>query len=376
MHVYIRLRDVTENALVVPVLSACAALIIRTRRPLVIGITGSVGKTTTKETVAGVLMHARDTVGVVHKTPGNMNNNLGVAMTVLGYERWFETARGWLTHLLLLPFRTFALATLAPYPDVLVLEIAAGLHGSVPGNCRIVRPTIGVVTEIGPAHLEHFGSVEEVIREKSAMVRAIPPSGLVVLNGSNPLVLAMAAVSRAPVVEVEGRGIELARNVARAIARHLGVPDTAIETALGDLKPVPNRLQRITAGEITIIDDSISANPLSMKLALDELASSASPGQRRVAILGTMRELGGDTVRYHEEIGAYARARADLLIGVGEHVTHYQVQRSFADSHGCAAAIGSIVQAGDAVLIKGSAAVKLGIVVEALRDSASLSAIK
>ena len=128
------------------------------------------------------------------------------------------------------------------------------------------------------------------------------------------------------------------------------------------------------AGEITIIDDAFNANPLSMKLALDELASSASPGQRRVAILGTMRELGADTVRYHEEIGAYARARADLLIGVGEHATHYQVQRSFADSNSCAAAIGSIVQAGDAVLIKGSAAVELGVVVNALKESASMPA--
>ena len=207
MHGHSRLRDF-RNALVVPVLSACAALIIRTRRPLVIGITGSVGKTTTKETVAGVLMHARarDTVGVVHKTPGDMNNNLGVAMTVLGYEDWFGSARGWLTHLLLLPFRTIALATLAPYPNVLLLEIAAGPNGSVPGNCRIVRPTIGVVTEIGPAHLERFGTVEEVIREKSAMVRAIPPSGLVVLNGSNPLVAAMAAESRAPVVKLRAGG--------------------------------------------------------------------------------------------------------------------------------------------------------------------------
>ena len=184
----------------------------------------------------------------------------------------------------------------------------------------------------------------------------------------------MAVESRAPVVKVEGRGIELARNVARAIARHLGVPDTAIETALGDLKPVRRRLERLVAGEITIIDDAFNANPLSMKLALDELASSASPGKRRVAILGTMRELGADTVRYHEEIGAYARARADLLIGVGEHATHYQVQRSFADSNSCAAAICSIVQAGDAVLIKGSAAVELGVVVNALKESASMPA--
>ena len=158
------------------------------------------------------------------------------------------------------------------------------------------------------------------------------------LNRSNPVVAGLAAESRAPVVEVQGRGTELAQNIARAIARHLGVPDTAIEDALRDLEPVRRRLDKRVANGMTIIDDAFNANPLSMKLALDVLAESAPPGARRVAILGTMRELGSQAVMYHEEIRAYARSRADLILGVGEHAEHYSDRHVFPDSHACAAA--------------------------------------
>jgi UDP-N-acetylmuramoyl-tripeptide--D-alanyl-D-alanine ligase len=365
-------RAFAEKALIVPLLSACAALVIRTRRPLVIAVTGSVGKTTTKETIAGVLMHpaSRATLGRLRKTPGNMNTNLGIALVVLGYEDWFTSVRDWVTQLLLLPFRTLALATVAPYPDVLVLEIAAGSVSSVPRNCRIVRPRIGALTEIGPAHLDYFGTIENILRAKGALVRAIPPSGLVVLNRSNPVVAGLAAESRAPVVEVQGRGTELAQNIARAIARHLGVPDTAIEDALRDLEPVRRRLDKRVANGMTIIDDAFNANPLSMKLALDVLAESAPPGARRVAILGTMRELGSQAVMYHEEIGAYARSRADLILGVGEHAEHYSDRHVFPDSHACAAALGDLLRPGDVVLIKGSAVLQLDVVVKTLKGTA------
>ena len=108
--------------------------------------------------------------------------------------------------------------------------------------------------------------------------------------------------------------------------RSLGISEfqTLTLSCARDLKPVPRRLEPLVAGGITIIDDAFNANPLSMKLALHELASTASPGRRRVAILSTMRELDADNVRYHEKVGTYARAQADLLIGVGEHATDYQ----------------------------------------------------
>jgi UDP-N-acetylmuramoyl-tripeptide--D-alanyl-D-alanine ligase len=126
----------------------------------------------------------------------------------------------------------------------------------------------------------------------------------------------------------------------------------------------------MTLDAITIIDDAFNANPLSMKLALDVLAESASPGQRRVAILGTMRELGSQTVMYHEEIGTYARSRADLILGVGEHAEHYSDRHVFPDSDACATALRDLLRPGDIVLIKGSAAVQLVRVVKALKGLA------
>jgi UDP-N-acetylmuramoyl-tripeptide--D-alanyl-D-alanine ligase len=365
-------RKSVEMRFVIPAMSVCASVVLRARRPFVIGITGTVGKTTTKEMVAGVLMHpaARAVVGRVGKSPGNLNNNLGVPMAVLGYTDWFSGVGQWLLQLAVLPFRTLALATVAPYPDVLVLELAAGWEGRVSRSCRLVRPTIGIVTEVGPAHLECFGTIEHLGSEKAALVRAIPPTGLVVLNRGNPLVAAMRKDSRAAITEVEGRGVELSRAIARVVARHLGVSDIDIETALRSLSPVSRRLQRMTLDAITIIDDAFNANPLSMKLALDVLAESASPGQRRVAILGTMRELGSQTVMYHEEIGTYARSRADLILGVGEHAEHYSDRHVFPDSDACATALRDLLRPGDIVLIKGSAAVQLVRVVKALKGLA------
>jgi len=365
-------REFLELRVAIPLVSLCATLVVRMRRPMIIGITGSVGKTTTKEVVAGVLMHpaAREVVGRAGKTSGNMNNNLGVPLSILGYPCWIVTGRQWLVQLLLLPFRTLALATFAPYPKVLVLEYGAGWQGSVRRTSRIAPPHIAVVTEVGPAHLERFGTVEGVAREKAALVRATDADGLVVLNGSNPLVAAMAAESPAPVVQVEGRGLALAQNVARAVAHHLGVPEAAVEAALAEGGQVHRRLDKVNLGDITVIDDAFNANPLSMRLALDVLAESAAPHQRRVAILGTMAELGADAPRYHREIGAYAHERADLVIGVGEHTEQYGPEWQFADTRACAAGIGELVRAGDLVLLKASGAVQLFRVKRALQDAA------
>lgn len=369
-------RDFLEAKIGIPLLSLSAALVVRIRRPMVIGITGSVGKTTTKETVAGVLMHpaAREVVGTAAKTPGNMNNSLGVPLTVLGYDDWIVTGQQWLVQLLLLPFRTLALATFARYPKVLVLEFAAGPHGNIRRTSRIARPHVAVVTEVGPAHLEYFQSVEGVARAKVALVQAVHANGLVILNEGNPLVATMAAESPAPVVTVTGRGVELAQNIARLVARHLGIAEQTVDAALAEQDRVPRRLDRFATGDFTIIDDAFNANPMSMSLALDVLAQSAAPGQRRVAVLGTMAELGPRASQYHQEIGAYARARADLIIGVGEHTEDYHPDHHFADSRACAAGIGALLRPGDLVLLKGSAAVKLQWVARALKGAAAETA--
>jgi len=345
-----------------------ARVVVRVRRPCVVGITGSVGKTTTKEAVAAVLRHpdARRTVGDVWATPGNRNEPRDFALLFLGRERAPTTRGGWIAFVTTLPLRALALATAARYPDVFVVECAATRLGSLRARIAVARPTIAIVTAVGPAHLETFKTLDNIRHEKAELVRATPPWGLVVLAQDSEHVATMDREARAPVVKVPGRGREFALGAARVVGRHLGVPDEVVDRALGEFGAVVGRLDVMELGSVTVIDDSFNANPLSMQLGLDTLAERARPGQRRVAILGMMAELGPESARYHEEIGGYARARADVVVGVGEVATHYRPDRWFPTSAACADGLSDLVRPSDCILVKGSHSVHLRQVVRRL----------
>ncbi len=197
-----------------------ARRVLRAHNPLVVGITGSVGKTTTKELIAAVLMDAEAMpfVGRVGKSPGNMNNSVGLPLAVLGYDRFPESLGGWLRVVVSVPFRSARLVRSSDYAQVLVLEYAAG---RVPHLARLARPTVAVVTAIGPSHLERFGTVEGVAEAKSALVKAVPASGLVLLGADTPGSANMARLSAAPVPLVPGKGRDLSADVARIVGQDL-----------------------------------------------------------------------------------------------------------------------------------------------------------
>jgi UDP-N-acetylmuramoyl-tripeptide--D-alanyl-D-alanine ligase len=150
----------------------------------------------------------------------------------------------------------------------------------------------------------------------------------------------------------------------------MGIPRHVTEAALREFKRPEGRLNRLDLPGMTVIDDTYNANPLSMHLGLDTLAEIAEPGQRRVAILGHMSELGDEAARYHQELGAYARTRADVLVGVGELSRHYASDAWFDSSDACADQIESVICFGDWVLVKGSASARMRSVVEKLREIA------
>lgn len=337
------------------------------RRPIVVGITGSVGKTTTTATIAAMLGHpaARQVVGRVGYTKNNMNSHWGVPLTIMGQDSYLPDA---------LPARLAAVAA-APwrallsrdYPRVLILELGTSRKGMLDQLGRLARPDIGIVTTVGPSHLERLKTTRGVAEEKSAVVRWTSPRGLVILGDGHDHIDLLRSRARAPVMMVGGRGVELSRNIARVVGRRLGLRDAVIEEALAGVEPPKGRLHRIDAGRLTIIDDSYNANPLSVKLGLDTLAE-ASAG-RRVAVLGTMAELGDESGRHHREVGEYARPRCDLLIGVGEAARGYAPDRWFATSAECARGIEELVRPGDWVLVKGSASVGMSTVVERLREA-------
>jgi UDP-N-acetylmuramoyl-tripeptide--D-alanyl-D-alanine ligase len=366
-----RMHDAVKRA-ICAYFSFWAQIVLRAHEPFIIGVTGSVGKTTTKEAIAAVLSHpdARHVVRRVHKSPGNLNDNLGHALAILRFPDWAQTRLRLAWWIGLAPFKAFRLALFEPRMDVLVLEYALSPNSDFARLVRLAPPDVAVVTAIGPAHLETFGSIEGIAHEKGRLVRAVPANGLVVLGLENPCLAEMSRESVAPVVTAGGIGRELSNNIARTVGAFVGVPEHVVEDALRTTRPVTRRLKFFDLGAFTVIDDTINANPMSMRLALTTLDARASGGQRRIAMLAFMAELGEQSASYHREIGAFARDRADLVIGVGPLAREYAPDWWFADANECARQLPRIVQAGDLVLVKGSASAHMDVVAGALKRHA------
>jgi UDP-N-acetylmuramoyl-tripeptide--D-alanyl-D-alanine ligase len=362
-----RLKQVLKR-IVSKYFGAWAWLVLRARKPTIIGVTGSVGKTTTKEAIFAVLSHPRAAaiVGSVGKTPGNLNDDFGLPLTVLRYPTWPLSRLQLVCWMCAAPVRALRFAAGGRYPDVLVLEYAVCFEGNVPALARLAPPRIAVITNIGPAHLEVLGTIERVAEAKGALVRAAPKSGLVVLGTDNPFRSRLAAEATAPVVTVNGVGRSLSDNVARAIGSFLGIPQDGVDAALRDMPPLERRLQFRDLEWVRLIDDSFNANPLSMALALHTLRDAAGPGQRKVALLGYMAELGGDAEQYHEQIGALARTCADVVVGVGEPARHFRSDHWFEDACACSRRLPGIVRPGDLVLVKGSSSSHMYDVADAI----------
>jgi UDP-N-acetylmuramoyl-tripeptide--D-alanyl-D-alanine ligase len=339
-------------------LAALGRLATAWRRALgarVVGITGSTGKTSTKDLLAGMLAPQRRVVA----TAQNLNTEIGLPLTVLGAP---------------------------PGTEVLVLEMAMRGAGQIAELAGIAEPDVGVIVNIGPVHLELLGSVEAIAATKAELIAALEPGGTAIVPAGEPLlephrradvhtvtfgpggdVAALPGGLTVPFTSAHMRGNALA---ALAAARAVGVePSGEVDVALSNL-----RGQRIELpGDIVVVNDCYNANPMSMRAALDDLAASARG--RRVAVLGDMLELGSDEVRFHEEAGAVARmAGVDVLVtvgglarhmagafnGTGGHVVNADDARAAAD------VVPGLLAPGDTVLVKGSRGVGLEVVAQAL----------
>src|SRR4051812_46396571 len=310
----------------------------------VIGVTGSTGKTSTKDILLGMLRPQRRTVA----TRQNLNTDIGLPLTVL--EAPGDT-------------------------EVLVLEMGMRGVGQIAELAEIAEPDVGVIVSVGPVHLELLGTVEAVAAAKAELIARLPPGGTAGIPADEPLLAPplrgdveivtfgeSGDVSSLDGLELPFDAAHLRRNAmaALAAARAVGVePRGAIEVALSD-----RRGQRVELpGGVVIVDDCYNANPMSMRAALDELARA--PG-RRVAVLGDMLELGPDEVRYHEEIGEYANERADVLVAVGPLAEHMAGDRAATDAQEAAAIVREMMAPGDTILLKASRGVGLQAVAEAL----------
>jgi UDP-N-acetylmuramoyl-tripeptide--D-alanyl-D-alanine ligase len=355
-------------------LYSLAAHALRRVQPLVVGVTGSNGKTSTKEMVAAILSQHFN----VLRTQGNLNTETGVPLTILSLE---------------------------PHHSALVLEMGMQRPGDIGRLAALARPVIGVVTNVGIVHLEFFPSREDLARAKGELVAALPEQGLAVLNADNqfyPLLAQMTSARVASFGEERGdyrveqyralsgggcdftvRGVEVrlalhgrhqALNAAAALAagEFAGVPLSAGAAALADVV-VEHRLQEVAApAGYTIIDDAYNASPESMLAAFDTVAEGPRTG-RLLAVLGEMRELGSLSEESHRRVGQRAAEVFDAFCVVdGTHA------RTMAEAGGAevvpdraAAAewVRRTATPGDRVLVKASHGVRLDELVKELTSA-------
>jgi UDP-N-acetylmuramoyl-tripeptide--D-alanyl-D-alanine ligase len=371
--------ELTDGALVLAVdepLAALQRLATAWRRELgaqVIGVTGSTGKTSTKDLLLALLAPHRRTVA----SRANFNTEIGLPLEILGA-----------------PLGT----------EALVLEMAMRGAGQIAELAAIAEPDVGVIVSIGPVHLELLGSIEAIAATKSELIAALPPHGTAVIPAGETLLDPHRRTDITTVTFGAHGDVQLKRaDGATLTIDHLGteitleVPFTqahlrqnllaavAAAIAIGvepagriDFEPEAGRGGRTElAGGITVIDDCYNANPMSMRAALDDLAGTAPRnGGRRVAVLGDMLELGPDERSYHVEIGRHAdRADVDVLVTVGplaeamaEGFAHEVHQVS--DAAEAAVLTPDLLAPGDVVLVKASRGVGLELVCRAIGSRA------
>lgn len=342
-----------------------------------IGLTGSVGKTTTKELISCVLSQKYD----VLKSEGNLNNQTGVPLTVFRLEDHHEIA---------------------------VVEMGTNHFGEIRNLAKIARPDFCFLTNIGEAHIEHLGSKEGILEAKSEMLEYMKPGGRVFVNGDDPYLRTLKE-ARTDVTtfgknpqndiyagEIESRGLggtdfvihtpdmefpvhvpspggHMVYNALAAVAAGLalGMQPEEIRKGLADYRTIAGRMCIETKNGITVLDDVYNANPGSMRAALDVLAYAEGG---KVCVLGDMLELGDQAEQYHRELGAYAAKKAERVLCVGMLAKHIYTGAKEAGAEAfyfdtqdeLLAKIQELVYEGDAVLVKASRGMQLEKTVEFL----------
>jgi UDP-N-acetylmuramoyl-tripeptide--D-alanyl-D-alanine ligase len=356
-------------------LAALQALATAWRRELgapVVGITGSVGKTSVKD-IARALLPGR-----VHANRENLNTEIGLPLTLL--EAPAET-------------------------ELLVLEMAMRGPGQIAELATIAQPQVAVITNVGPVHVELLGSVEAVAAAKAEILAALPPDGTAVAPveagelephlGDAPNLLRFGpggdveaaeqrvedGVTEALIATPAGSArfhfpFAESHNLTNALAAvgagvALGASPAEMADRAANIGFSRFRGERLELGDgIVLVNDCYNANPVSMRAALDHLASLESA--RRIAVLGEMAELGSDGPAYHREVGEHARdAGVDMLIGVGEPAREYGPDELVADPAEAAELLVAQLESGDAILVKGSRSAGLEGVAEFLTGRAA-----
>ena len=333
-----------EAGALIPVPDVKAALAETAReyraslRAKVIGVTGSAGKTTTKEFLAAFLGR----LGKTHATKGNYNNDLGLPITVLECP---------------------------PDADYLILEMGSNHPGEIAYLAGLARPDAGVISSVGTAHIEFFKSQDGIAEEKGALFRALPPSGFAVVGAGNPRKDMLKAMCSCRVLDIGAdavAGLECPlpgeHNIsnmalAYAYAREFGLSEAAARAALADFSLPGDRWRQVEKDGVFYISDCYNANPTSMVAALETFAALKAAG-RRIAVLGDMFELGEKSAEYHAQVkDRVSSLPFDKVFYVGENFGGMSLPQA-------KAGLAEFVRPGDMVLLKASNAVGLSKILD------------
>jgi len=391
-----------------------AIVVLKKYNPQIIGITGSVGKTSTKEAVFSVLAnHFR-----VRRNEKNYNNEIGIPLTVIGAKSGESSFLSWM-----LVFLKWLGVVISPfkYPEILILEMGADKPGDIRYLLDFINLQIGIVTDVSPSHIEFFKTLENIAKEKGTLVRELKEDGLAVLNSDNKYVLAMKEQVKAEIFtcgfrdgadlqatdvdfvyegenrnEVRGltfklnyKGAIVPVRLGRVLAKHqiyaalsaiavgikMGINLVEIAESLENFFPPCGRMNLLKGIKNTmLIDDSYNASPVSTCAALETLGEINA--KRKIVFLGDMLELGDETENGHRQVAQkFLEIRGDIFFGVGprmkmtiselkakgffeENIFH------FADPMSAGRKLQEVMKEGDLILVKGSQGARMEKVLE------------
>lgn len=399
--------------IVTVILKQEAKLVLRKYKPKIIAITGSVGKTSTKDAIFAVVEKSL----VAHKSDKSFNSEIGLPLTILGLDTAWSSPFLWMITifrgLLLVLFREH-------YPKWLVLEIGADKPGDISRATTWIHPDISVITRFGdvPVHVEFFRSPAEVFEEKAELAKALRPSGMLVLNADDEKVLAVRDKTKAKSITYGFSESAMFRASNLQIAYEKGIPvgmtfkleydgnvfPLTLNGVLG-IQPVYSALAALAVGVYlklnivdmvgalavyespagrmrvipalrgaTVIDDTYNSSPVAAMAAVEVLGSVRTKG-KKIALLGDMLELGKFTIEEHKKLGAFTAANADLILAVGPRAK-YIVEGAlesdmseknlieFDDARVAGKYLENILNEGDVILIKGSQSIRMERAVE------------
>lgn len=408
--------------LVERILMSLAKSMLKKHNPDVVGITGSVGKSSTKEAVYMVLGSNKS----VRRSEKNYNNEIGLPLTIIGIGSAGFNIFAWIINLVR---ALFLILFSKKYPEILVLEMGADRPGDIGVLSTIAKPNVGIVTSVGPSHLEYFSGIDEIAREKGTLIANLPRDGYAILNNDDPRVRIMQDRTGANVItygfsgdadvyvdidkqaylldadrwisekgrtksgmsfKVYCRGNIFPIRMPRVVGMHyiyialaaiscgvvFKIDFADIERALVNYKPPVGRMNLIEGIKQTLlIDDTYNSAPVSAVAAIDSLSKIKTSG-RKIAVLGDMFELGVCSEKGHEDVGIRASEVVDILITVGplSEITQAAFIRGkgnlststfhFRNSVEAGKALQDILKEKDVVLVKGSQGMRMERVVK------------